>query len=63
MKHNILLSAYFVMYIIIEYFGFLQFQSESRRALDILQHEFVDSFDVLFMKSIPLVTRYDNFFL
>ncbi|CAB3999175.1 Nucleolar 6 [Paramuricea clavata] len=43
--------------------AFRQFQSESRRALDILQHEFVDSFDVLFMKSISLVTRYDNFFL
>ncbi|XP_028408170.1 nucleolar protein 6-like isoform X2 [Dendronephthya gigantea] len=41
---------------------FQQLQVESRRALDILQDEFVDSFHLLFMKSMPLVTRYDGFF-
>ncbi|XP_046857111.1 nucleolar protein 6-like isoform X2 [Xenia sp. Carnegie-2017] len=42
--------------------AFTLLQSESKRALDILQNDSLDCFELLFMRSIPLVTRFDEFF-
>lgn len=40
----------------------LQLSQEAKLALDVLDNQRDDGFDALFMKSIPFITRFDNFF-